>query len=293
MGLPPGARLGPYEIVSPVGAGAMGEVYRARDSRLKRDVAIKILPSTEPDLVQRFEQEAQAAGRLNHPNILSVYDVGMDGDVPYLVSELLVGHTLRATLSQATLSIADAIGFATQLARGLSAAHAKGIVHRDLKPDNVFVTTDRQIKILDFGLAKLTGSVSVPGAGDQSTIAALTEPGMVMGTAGYMSPEQVRGGEADHRSDIFAFGAVLYEMLSGRRAFGRPTAVESMTAVLTDTPPDIALVTPEVPAELKRILQQCLAKQPADRFQSARDLELALERLSHVEATPEPVAARR
>jgi TolB-like protein len=292
MALQAGARLGPYEIIAPVGAGAMGEVYRARDSRLKREVAIKILPSTEPDLIRRFEQEAEAAGRLNHPNLLAVYDVGVDGEVPYLVSELLIGDTLRATLNQATLSITDAIHFAIQLARGLSAAHARGIVHRDLKPDNVFVTSDRQIKILDFGLAKLTGASGTPDTGNQSTMAALTEPGMVLGTAGYMSPEQVRGGEADHRSDIFAFGAVLYEMLSGRRAFGRPTAVEAMTAVLTDTPPAVALVNPRVPAELDRILGQCLAKQPADRFQSARDLELALERLSLAGGRTEPASAR-
>lgn len=295
MALQAGARLGPYEILGPLGAGAMGEVYRARDRRLKRDVAIKILPSSEPELIRRFEQEAEAAGRLSHPNLLAVYDVGVDGDVSYLVSELLVGDTLRATLNQATLSITDAVHFGMQLARGLSAAHAKGVIHRDLKPDNVFVTSDRQIKILDFGLAKLTGAANVPGGGDQSTRLALTEPGMVFGTAGYMSPEQVRGDEADPRSDIFAFGAVLYEMLSGRRAFGRPTAVEAMTAVLTDTPPDVAVINPRVPGELDHILRQCLAKHPGDRFQSARDLELALERVASGErprppATPAPRA---
>ena len=279
MGLPAGARLGPYEIVAPLGAGAMGEVYHARDTRLKRDVAIKVLPSTDPDLVGRFAQEAEAAGRLSHPNILAVYDAGVDGDVPYLVSELLSGDTLRATLNRAALSIAEAITFAIQLARGLSAAHAKGIVHRDLKPDNLFVTSEHQIKILDFGLARLVTPAGVSAVSDAATQAALTHPGMILGTAGYMAPEQVQGREADHRADIFAFGAVLYEMLSGRRAFGRPTAVESMTAVLTAEPPDAAVSNPLVPAELARIVHQCLAKRADDRFQSARDLELALERV--------------
>ena len=257
----------------------MGEVYHARDIRLKRDVAVKVLPSTDPDLVRRFAQEAEAAGRISHANILAVYDVGVDGDAPYLVSELLSGDTLRVILDRATLSITDAITFALQVARGLSAAHLKGIVHRDLKPDNLFVTSEHQIKILDFGLARLVTPASVSALSDASTLAALTHPGLILGTAGYMAPEQVQGREADHRADIFAFGAVLYEMLSGRRAFGRPTVVEAMTAVLTVEPLDVAVSNPLVPAELARIVHQCLAKRADDRFQSARDLELALERV--------------
>ena len=223
MTLAAGSKLGPYEIVSPLGAGGMGEVYRARDERLKRDVAIKVLPasySQDAERLRRFEQEAQAAGGLNHPNITAVYDIGTENGAPYIVSELLDGETLRARLAGGAFTPRRAIGHGLQIAQGLAAAHEKGIVHRDLKPENVFVTNDGRVKILDFGLAKLTE----PDSGDRSqtnlpTLTPGTEPGVVLGTLGYMSPEQVRGKPADARSDIFSFGAILYEMLSGRRAF--------------------------------------------------------------------------
>ncbi|MGH9364578.1 MAG: serine/threonine-protein kinase, partial [Thermoanaerobaculia bacterium] len=219
MTLAAGARLGPYEILSPLGAGGMGEVYRARDTRLGREVAIKVLPSafsSDADRMRRFEQEARAASALNHPNILTIHDVGVSGGAPYVVSELLEGETLRQHLSVGALPARKAVDYAVQIANGLAAAHEKGIVHRDLKPENVFVTADGRVKILDFGLAKLTGleiGSAVTNAPTQApTLAAGTEPGVVMGTAGYMSPEQVRGQAADARSDLFAFGAMLYEM---------------------------------------------------------------------------------
>src|SRR6476661_4846525 len=228
MTLATGTKLGPYEIVAPIGAGGMGEVYRAKDPRLGRDVAIKVLPasfSTDDDRLRRFEQEAKAAGLLNHPNITAVYDIGSHDGAPYVVTELLEGETLRAALAGGSLSPRRAIDYALQMAHGLAAAHEKGIVHRDLKPENLFVTKDGRVKILDFGLAKLTQADS---SGPQTNLPtapvnAGTEPGMVLGTLGYMSPEQVRGRTADARSDIFSFGAILYEMLSGRRAFQRDT----------------------------------------------------------------------
>ena len=286
MALAPGVRIGPYEVVALVGAGGMGEVYRARDPRLNRAVAIKILPSTNADRVRRFEQEAQAAGRISHPNILAVYDVGVDGDVSYLVSELLSGETLRERLRTAPLSSRHALEFAIQIAEGLAAAHAQGVVHRDLKPENLFVTTDNRIKIVDFGIAKLTEDASA------ATQAPMTEPGMVMGTAGYMAPEQVEGKPADHRADIFAFGAVFYEMLCGARAFGRPTSVESMTAILKEEPPDLATNHPQVPAAVRAVVRQCLAKRPEDRFQSARDLQLALANIAQELGTSAPAAPK-
>src|SRR5690349_4120427 len=217
MPLAAGSRIGPYEIVGVLGTGGMGEVYRARDARLGRDVAVKILPdaySSDPERLARFEQEARAAAALNHPNILAVYDVGSDHDVPYIVSELLDGVTLRDRM--ADLPVRRAIEYAIQIAHGLAAAHEKGIVHRDLKPENIFVTRDGRLKILDFGLAKL---VRPEGQPEQSvaTVAAQTDPGMVLGTAGYMAPEQVRAEAIDHRADIFAFGSILSEMLSGQR----------------------------------------------------------------------------
>src|SRR5271155_1833322 len=239
MPLTANSRLGPYEIQSPLGAGGMGEVYRARDARLNRDVAIKILPtsfSADPDRLQRFAQESRAAAALNHPNILSIYDIGEDRGAPYVVSELLEGETLRDRLRNGALTSRKALDYAQQIARGLAAAHEKGIVHRDLKPENIFITDDGRAKILDFGLAKLTRpEASAPG-GDTLTAQVNTEPGQVLGTAGYMSPEQVRGKAADHRADIFALGAILYEMLSGKRAFARPTSTETMTAILNEDP---------------------------------------------------------
>src|SRR5262252_3774749 len=239
MGLASGTRIGPYEIASPIGAGGMGEVYRARDTRLGRDVAIKMLPaahSADPDRLRRFEQEARAAGSLNDPNILTVHDVGVHDGAPYIVSELLEGQTLRSRLVEGNLPPRKVISYAAQIARGLAAAHEKQIVHRDLKPENLFITQDDRIKILDFGLAKLKDS-SPAGANSMApTMASATEPGMVLGTVGYMSPEQVRGQESDYRSDVFSFGTVLYEMLSGERAFRRDSSIETMNAILKEEP---------------------------------------------------------
>ena len=218
-----GSKLGPYEIQSPLGAGGMGEVYRARDSRLGREVAIKVLPtafSSDQDRLRRFEQEARATAALNHPNILAVYDIGMSQDSPYLVTELLEGETLRQRIQLRPLSARKATDYALQIARGLVAAHEKGIFHRDLKPENIFVTSDGPVKILDFGLAKLTRPENDLAAADNPTLVSQTGAGMVMGTAAYMSPEQVRGKPADARSDLFSLGAILYEMVSGKRAFG-------------------------------------------------------------------------
>src|SRR6478672_11416919 len=228
MSILAGTRLGPYEILSPLGAGGMGEVYRAKDPRLGRDVAIKVLPasfSQDADRLRRFEQEAKAAGLLNHPNITIVYDIGSHDGAPYVVQELLEGETLRAELASGRFSPRRAIDHATQIAHGLAAAHDKGIVHRDLKPENVFVTKEGRLKILDFGLAKLTEMASASGAHTNlPTATAATEPGVVMGTIGYMSPEQIKGKPADARSDIFSFGTILYEMLAGRRAFSGDSA---------------------------------------------------------------------
>ncbi len=277
-----GTRLGPYEILSPLGAGGMGEVYRARDERLKRDVAIKVLPaavSSDPDRLRRFEREAQAAGGLNHPNITAVYDVGQHEGAPYVVQELLEGGTLRAELVTGALPPRKAIGYGREIAEGLAAAHDKGIVHRDLKPENVFVTRNGRIKILDFGLAKLTQPETGAVGTEAGTVTAATEPGVVMGTVGYMSPEQVQGDVVDHRSDIFSFGAILYEMLSGERAFGRRTAAETMAAIMRDDPPDLA--TPGgIPSSLDRIVRHCVEKDREQRFHSAHDIAFALEEAS-------------
>jgi len=220
VALTAGSKLGPYEILAPLGAGGMGEVYRARDPRLDRDVAIKVLPeavATDPDRLRRFEKEAKAAGALSHPNILDVHDVGTHGGFPYVVTELLKGETLRQRIAESRLPVDKAVEYAVQIARGLAAAHEEGIVHRDLKPENLFVTKDGLVKILDFGLAKLHGPAGQDkgSEGEAETVSRTTRPGAVMGTAGYMSPEQVRGAAVDHRSDIFSFGSILYEMLSG------------------------------------------------------------------------------
>ena len=282
VALEPGTKLGEYEVHSLLGAGGMGEVYRALDPRLKRDVAIKVLPSfisKDADRLRRFEQEAQAAAALNHPNILAVYQMGTYEGAPYLVSELLEGETLRGRLQRGRLAIRKAIDDAVQIARGLAAAHEKGITHRDLKPENLFITKDGRVKILDFGLAKLTqektsSNQSAPTLGDQ------TEPGVVMGTVGYMAPEQVRGQSADHRTDIFAFGTILYEVLTGQRAFQKPTSVETMNAILNEEPASIHVLAPTIPIALQRIVQRCLEKNPEQRFQSASDLAFALEALS-------------
>ena len=280
MPLSPGTKLGPYEIQSPLGAGGMGEVYRARDTRLGRDVAIKVLPegfAQDPERLQRFEQEARVLGALNHPNLLAIFDVGIKDGLKYLVSEFLEGKTLREHLNGGALPQRKVVEYSTKIANGLAAAHEKGIVHRDLKPENVFVTNDERVKILDFGLAK---SGVEAGQTLATAVTAATAPGTVMGTVGYMSPEQVRGLAADSRSDIFSFGAMLYEMASGKRAFSGDSAVEAMNAILKSEPPEINLAESKSSPGVERILQHCLEKNPADRFQSARDLGFALSTLS-------------
>src|SRR5262250_3126868 len=284
MTLTAGSRLGPYEIVAPLGAGGMGEVYRAKDPRLKREVAVKVLPisfSQDTDRLRRFEQEAQAAGALNHPNITSVFDIGSHEGAPYIVTELLEGETLRSRLSAGALSVRKAIDYSIQLARGLAAAHERGIVHRDLKPENLFLTKDGRVKILDFGLAKLKTEKDGEKQTDLKTVSG-TEPGVVLGTMGYMSPEQVRGKAADRRSDLFSFGAIFYEMLSGQRAFRGDTAADTITAILTKEPPDLSQTNKDIHPGLDRILRHCLEKNPEERFESARDVAFDLEALSNI-----------
>jgi serine/threonine protein kinase len=277
-----GTHIGPYEILALLGAGGMGEVYRGRDPRLGREVAIKVLPlefSADPDRLRRFEQEARAAAALNHPNILAVYDIGQHDGSPYIVSELLEGETLRSKL-RAPLQVREAVECAVQIVRGLAAAHDKGIVHRDLKPENIFVTADRRVKILDFGLAKLVQPATPAHADDAATATRNTPSGFVLGTIGYMAPEQVRGQDVDHRSDIFALGTILYELLSGRRAFEGPSSADTMTAILREHPPAVTDANPRVPSGLGRVIERCLEKSPAARFQSTHDLAFALEDLS-------------
>jgi serine/threonine protein kinase len=287
MPLITGARLGAYEILGPLGAGGMGEVYRARDGRLHREVAIKVLPAAfaaDPDRLLRFEQEARAAAALNHPNILAVHDLGQHEGAPFIVTELLEGMSLREVLQTGALPARKAIDYGVAIAQGLAAAHERGIVHRDIKPENVFLTADGRVKILDFGVAKLTqaepmnaGMTVLPTtpAGGVGTVA-----GMVLGTIGYMSPEQVRGGIADPRSDIFSLGVVLHEMLSGQRPFGGDTAADVMSGILKDDPPELPLTQRSIPAALARIVSRCLEKSPSSRFQSARDLAFALDALT-------------
>jgi len=286
MPLLPGTRAGHYEVLGPLGAGGMAEVYRARDARLGREVALKVLPeafAADSGRVQRFEREARAISLLNHPNILAVFDVGTHEGLPYLVTELLEGETLYQRLRHGPLTQRKAIDFAQQTAKGLAAAHEKGVVHRDLKPENLFISRDGIVKILDFGLAKLSPEVEsrhFPGAGPA------TEYGATVGTVGYMSPEQVRGEAADHRSDIFSFGAILYEMLSGMAAFSAPTGAESMVRILKEEPPPIPL-----PPALDQVLRHCLEKNPDDRFHSARDLGFALQAFSGSEVSGTRAAA--
>src|SRR5205809_1482213 len=273
-----------YKVLSLLGEGGMGEVYRARDAKLGRDVAIKVLPaafSADAERLRRFEQEAQAAGALNHPNILVIFHIGTHEGAPYIVSELLEGETLRERMAGAALPQRKAIDYALQTAHGLAAAHAKGIVHRDLKPENLFVTNDGRVKILDFGLAKLIAtSDGTQSQTEVPTRKVNTDPGTVMGTMGYMSPEQLRGKTADHRSDIFSFGAILYEMLSGKRAFRGDSMAETMSAILREDPPDLSETNKTVSPALERVVRHCLEKNPAERFHSARDLAFAIESLS-------------
>ena len=285
MALPLGTKLGPYEIVAPLGAGGMGEVYRARDTRLNRDVAIKILPAAFSDDAQcldRFEREARILSTLNHPNLLSIYDVGSQDSIHYLVSELLDGEMLRLRIQEGKIPGRKAQDYAVQIAKGLAAAHEKGVVHRDLKPENIFVTADGRIKILDFGLAKQ----NVPGDSEKtSSRDSLTEQGTVMGTVGYMSPEQVRGNTADSRSDIFSFGAIFYEMLTGTRAFKGNSSVETMHAILREDPPETPTTDGKISPGTDRVMRRCLEKTSNERFQSARDLAFALEGLSGTSRT--------
>ena len=293
MSIAPGTKLGPYEILASLGAGGMGEVYRARDTRLSRDVAVKVLPEAfgrDADRLQRFEHEARVLSTVNHPNILAIHDVGAQGHTHYLVSELLEGQTLREKMNAGPLSQRRIAEYAIEMARGLAAAHEKGIVHRDFKPDNVFITRDGRVKILDFGLAKQALSEAAP-SGYTATVAGPepTQPGTVMGTVGYMSPEQVRGKALDHRSDLFSFGAILYEMISGKRAFKGDSSVETMNSILKEDPPELSESGLNVTPGLDRIVRHCLEKEPGMRFQSARDLAFDLESLSSASSSTKPV----
>jgi Tol biopolymer transport system component len=289
MPLAPGTRLGPYEILAPIGAGGMGEVYRARDTRLEREVAVKVLPPAfagDPAALARFEREAKAVAALSHPNILAVHDFGESNGARFAVMELLDGESLRQRLSEGRIPLRKAVEIAREIALGLAAAHEKGIVHRDLKPENLFLTRDGRVKILDFGLAR---QLRLPDTGDTQspTVAPGTEPGTVLGTVGYMAPEQLRGQPADHRSDIFSFGAVLYEMLSGQRAFRGETAIETMNAILKEDPPEISARDIKAPPALERLISHCLEKRPEERFQSARDLAFDLGSLSTASSAAE------
>src|SRR5499426_2941263 len=286
-----------YRLLSPLGAGGMGEVYLAEDTKLSRKVALKLLPAEftrDVVRVRRFEQEARAASALNHPNILTVFEIGQANEARYIATEFIDGQTLRERLKGGRLSPSAALEIATQIAAALAAAHGAGIVHRDIKPENVMLRRDGIVKVLDFGLAKLTehrrGSV-IPKA---STIGCVnTDPGTVLGTVGYMAPEQARGQEADHRADIFSFGTILYEMLSGRRAFCSESAVDVMNAILREEPPEFGETNTNVSPQLEKIVRRCLEKQPERRFQSASDLGFALEALSAPSGSRlEPAAER-
>src|SRR5438552_10064286 len=289
MSLAAGTRLGRYELLSPLGTGGMGEVYRARDSRLERDVAIKVLPerfAQDPQALSRFQREAKAVASLSHANILAIYDIGSDLGMTYAVMELLEGQTLGTRIRRAPLDWRSAIETALAIADGLSAAHAKGVIHRDIKPDNIFLTTSGGLKILDFGLARLETKASAPTeVFDPATVTPTqtaevlaatlpveTQPGVLMGTVSYMSPEQARGQPADSRSDIFSFGCVLYEMLSGRAPFLRETSADTMAAILHEAPVPLTQVGRDRPVDLERVINRCLAKKVEERFQSFRDL---------------------
>jgi eukaryotic-like serine/threonine-protein kinase len=296
-----GSRLDSYEIIAPLGAGGMGEVYRARDTSLKRDVAIKVVSdywSRDPDRLRRFELEAQATAALNHPNIVSIFHVGQYNGSPYIVTELLQGETLRDRLRRGPMRLRETCDFAVDMARGLAAAHDAGVVHRDLKPENLFLTKDGRLKILDFGLAKLTQAQAASSNEPTVTVQQQTDPGHVVGTVGYMAPEQVRGGATDARSDIFAFGVILYEMLTGRRPFQKGTPAETMSAILNEDPPPVSQTAQIFPPSMQRIVARCLQKKPEQRFQHASDLGFALETLSDsgstaIPAVGQPVSGKR
>jgi tetratricopeptide (TPR) repeat protein len=300
MVLRPGMRVGPYEVVSPIGAGGMGEVYRARDARLGRDVAIKVLPAefaSDPERLRRFEQEAKAVAALDHPNILALHDLGTHEGAPYLVMELLEGESLRERLRGGALPARKSVEIGVQIAQGLAVAHEKGIVHRDLKPENVFVTKDGHVKILDFGIAKLAAPRTTEELARATTVVEATAAGILLGSVGYMSPEQVRGQAVDQRSDIFSFGCVLYEMLSGKRAFAEATVADTLSAILSKDPPPLPRPDGGFPPPLEAIVNQCLEKQPEDRFSSAHDLALTLRSCISQEReavrAPEPRPNRR
>jgi hypothetical protein len=300
MPLPPGTRLGPYEIVASLGAGGMGEVYRARDARLGREVALKTLPpevASDPVRLARFESEARAVAALSHPNLLSIYDFGSESDVTFAVTELIEGQTLRERLADGPLAAPRAAALAAQIAEGLAAAHDRGVVHRDLKPENVMVTPDGRAKILDFGLARREAAPDADSRSQAPTAMAVTGAGTVLGTIGYMSPEQVRGQAVDARSDLFSFGVVLYEMLAGRPPFRRESPADSMSAILREDPAPLAQLAPDTPPVLCRIVERCLEKSPAARFRSAADLAFALESVTsgsssgaHPAEAPAPAA---
>ena len=294
MALTAGTMLGPYEVVAPLGSGGMGEVYRARDRKLEREVAIKVLPShlaEHPAALARFEREAKAVAALSHPNVLAIFDFGRADDRAYAVMELLDGETLRQKLAT-PIPVRKAIDYGVQIARGLAAAHGKGIVHRDLKPENVFVTTDGRVKILDFGLARQATALAAADATVSPTMERQTDPGTVIGTVGYMSPEQARGEPGDSPSDLFSLGTVLYELVSGRRAFQRETAAETLTAILHDDPPELTSSSASgVAPGLARVVEHCLEKRPAERFQNASDVAFALENLSETSTSGAHTAA--
>src|ERR1700730_11310785 len=282
MTLSAGTRLGPYEISSPLGAGGMGEVYRARDTRLVREVAIKVLPealSSDQERLRRFEKEARSASALNHPNIVTIHDIGSESGVSYLAMELGDGTTLRQQLMSGPLPIKKLLQIAPQIAEGLARAHEAGIVHRDLKPENVMVKKDGLVKILDFGLAKLSSTGSGSGEGSQLPTMTGTQPGVVVGTVGYMSPEQASGQALDFRSDQFSMGSILYEMATGKRAFQKKTAIDTLAAILNDEPEPIASTNPQTPTPLRWIVKRCLAKEPRQRFASTEDLARDLSSL--------------
>ncbi|HEY4229317.1 MAG TPA: serine/threonine-protein kinase, partial [Thermoanaerobaculia bacterium] len=305
MTLAAGSRLGAYEILAPLGAGGMGEVYRARDARLSREVAIKVLPATmaaDPDRRARFEQEARSASGLNHPNILTVYDIGEADGTIYIAMELVEGRTLREVVAGDPLPTRKLLDIAVQTAEGLAKAHSAGIVHRDLKPENVMVSKDGFVKILDFGLAKLTETPAQDASVMPTAIAAPTQPGTVLGTAGYMSPEQASGHPVDFRSDQFSLGSILYEMAAGQKAFQRKTGAETLVAIIREEPPPLSQLAPKAPAPVRWIVERCLAKDPEERYASTKDLARDLKSLrDHLTETSasgaleaaEPAKARR